>query len=124
VERVVVALGGNALLRRGAEDTYEEMYRAARAAAERVAQIATDGWEVVVTHGNGPQVGRILIQQDAAANGATYVDTFTSSIGHDACKLPGVAWVNGIVPNSVAFPLHPNQMGEQNMANQVLSALG
>src|SRR6266513_3750739 len=67
VERVVVALGGNALLRRGAEDTYEEMYRAARAAAERVAQIAADGWEVVVTHGNGPQVGRILIQQEAAA---------------------------------------------------------
>jgi carbamate kinase len=67
VSRVVVALGGNALLRRGAEDTYEEMYRAARGAAERIADIAADGWEVVVTHGNGPQVGRILIQQEAAA---------------------------------------------------------
>jgi carbamate kinase len=67
MERVVVALGGNALLRRGAEDTYEEMYRAARGAAERIAEIAAEGWEVVVTHGNGPQVGRILIQQEAAA---------------------------------------------------------
>src|SRR5215831_20920961 len=67
MERVVVALGGNALLRRGAEDTYDEMYRAARGAAERIADIAADGWEVVVTHGNGPQVGRILIQQEAAA---------------------------------------------------------
>jgi carbamate kinase len=67
MERVVVALGGNALLGRGAEDTYEEMYRAARGAAERIADIAADGWEVVVTHGNGPQVGRILIQQEAAA---------------------------------------------------------
>ncbi len=67
MERVVVALGGNALLRRGAEDTYEEMYAAARAAAEQVADIAAAGWEVVVTHGNGPQVGRILIQQEAAA---------------------------------------------------------
>jgi carbamate kinase len=67
MERVVVALGGNALLRRGADDTFEEMYRAARAAAEQIAQIAEDGWEVVVTHGNGPQVGRILIQQEAAA---------------------------------------------------------
>jgi lysophospholipase L1-like esterase len=65
-----------------------------------------------------------VISQQAAANGATYVDTFTSSIGHDACKPPGVAWVNGIVPNSVAYPLHPNQAGEQNMANQVLIALG
>src|SRR5688572_6946215 len=67
MERVVVALGGNALLRRGADDTFEEMYRAARGAAERIAEIASDGWEVVVTHGNGPQVGRILIQQEAAA---------------------------------------------------------
>src|SRR6266704_5464724 len=65
-ERVVVALGGNALLRRGAQDTYEEMYAAARTAAERVADIAAAGWEVVVTHGNGPQVGRILLQQEAA----------------------------------------------------------
>ncbi|HUL86121.1 MAG TPA: carbamate kinase [Actinomycetota bacterium] len=67
MERVVVALGGNALLRRGAEDTYEEMYRAARLAAERIVDLAEEGWEVVVTHGNGPQVGRILIQQEAAA---------------------------------------------------------
>jgi carbamate kinase len=67
VERVVVALGGNALLRRGADDTFGEMAAAARAAAERIAEIAADGWEVVVTHGNGPQVGRILLQQEAAA---------------------------------------------------------
>jgi carbamate kinase len=66
LERVVVALGGNALLRRGAEDTYEEMYRAARLAAERIADIASAGFEVVLTHGNGPQVGRILLQQEAA----------------------------------------------------------
>ncbi len=65
-----------------------------------------------------------VLKQQAAANNATFVDTWNSSIGHDACKAPGVAWVNGIVPNSVAFPLHPNQMGEQNMANQVLAALG
>jgi lysophospholipase L1-like esterase len=64
-----------------------------------------------------------VLQQAALANGATYVDTFTSSINHDACKLPGQAWVNGIVPNSIAFPLHPNLAGEQNMAKQVLAAL-
>jgi carbamate kinase len=66
VERVVVALGGNALLRRGADDTFAELQRAARRAAEAVADIAVAGWEVVVTHGNGPQVGRILLQQEAA----------------------------------------------------------
>ena len=62
----MVALGGNALLRRGEEDTFENMYRSARLAAERIADIASEGWEVVVTHGNGPQVGRILLQQEAA----------------------------------------------------------
>jgi carbamate kinase len=67
MERVVVALGGNALLRRGADDTFEEMYLAARVAAERIADIVAAGWEVVVTHGNGPQVGRILLQQEAAS---------------------------------------------------------
>ncbi len=66
MDRVVVAFGGNALLRRGADDTYEEMYAAARRAAEKVHEIASLGWEVVVTHGNGPQVGRILLQQEAA----------------------------------------------------------
>jgi carbamate kinase len=66
VRRAVIALGGNALLRRGEEDTAEEMRRSARFAAERIADVAAAGWEVVVTHGNGPQVGRILIQQDAA----------------------------------------------------------
>jgi carbamate kinase len=66
VERVVVALGGNALLHRGQEETAEAMRRSARHAAEVVADIAAAGWEVVVTHGNGPQVGLILIQQEAA----------------------------------------------------------
>jgi lysophospholipase L1-like esterase len=68
------------------------------------------------------QLNKVL-QSTAAANGATYVDTFTSSIGHDACKAPGTAWVNGFVPTSAAFPLHPNQAGEKNMAQQVLKAL-
>lgn len=62
-----------------------------------------------------------VIKQAAQSNNATYVDTFGSSIGHDACRPPGTAWVNGIIPTSPAFPLHPNQAGEQNMANQVLA---
>jgi hypothetical protein len=65
-----------------------------------------------------------LEAKEAGLNNATFVDTWNSSIGHDACKPPGVAWVNGIVPTSAAFPLHPNQMGEANMAKQVLTALG
>ena len=64
--RVVVALGGNALLRRGEDDTADVMRRNARLAAEKIADIAAAGWEVVITHGNGPQVGRILLQNEMA----------------------------------------------------------
>ena len=78
-----------------------------------------------ITYFNGleQQLNQVLAS-DAAAGNATFIDTWSSSIGHDACKPPGVAWVNGIVPNSVAFPLHPNQLGEANMARQVLATLG
>jgi carbamate kinase len=69
--RVVIALGGNALLRRGEDDAIEVMRRNARLAGERVADIATSGWEVVITHGNGPQVGRILLQNEAARDWVT-----------------------------------------------------
>jgi carbamate kinase len=43
------------------------MRKNARMAAERVAEVAEQGWEIVVTHGNGPQVGRILLQNEAAS---------------------------------------------------------
>ena len=63
-----------------------------------------------------------VLRQTAQANGATFVDTFSSSIGHDACQGSN-AWVNGLLPTSAAFPLHPNQTGEANMAKQVEGAL-
>ena len=64
-----------------------------------------------------------VLANAAAGNRATFVNTWNSSIGHDACKASGTAWVNGIVPTSAAFPLHPNKLGEQNMANQVQADL-
>ena len=60
----------------------------------------------------------------AAANHATFVDTYTASIGHDVCQAPGTKWVEGLIPTSPAAPFHPNQLGEQGMARQVLAALG
>jgi hypothetical protein len=60
----------------------------------------------------------------AAANNARFVDTYTASIGHDVCQAPGTKWVEGLIPTSPAAPFHPNQLGEQGMARQVLAALG
>ena len=59
--RVVVALGGNALLRRGEPLTAENQRRNVEVAAEAVAPLALEH-ELVITHGNGPQVGLLALQ--------------------------------------------------------------
>ncbi|MGZ4241184.1 MAG: carbamate kinase [Actinomycetota bacterium] len=63
--RVVVALGGNAILRRGERGTVTEQRAAVREACDGIARLATEGHELVITHGNGPQVGRLMLQDEA-----------------------------------------------------------
>jgi len=60
----------------------------------------------------------------AAANGATFADTYQATIGHDACRSASVKDVEGLIPSSPAYPFHPNRRGEQAMARAVLAALG
>jgi carbamate kinase len=62
--RVVVALGGNALLRRGEAAGAETQRTNVATAVAAIAELARDH-EVVVTHGNGPQVGLLALQSDA-----------------------------------------------------------
>jgi hypothetical protein len=54
--------------------------------------------------------------------GSTYVGLYGPSVGHDACQLPGVRWVEPLVPLSPAAPVHPNALGMQKMAAVVLAA--
>ena len=65
-----------------------------------------------------------MLAAQAEAGNATYVDTYGDSIGHDFCQPTGVKWVEGLVPTAPAAPVHPNALGEQAMARQVLAALG
>jgi carbamate kinase len=60
----VVALGGNALTRAGQSGTYEGQTHNARTMARTVLAIRRSGWNVVIVHGNGPQVGNLAIQQE------------------------------------------------------------
>jgi carbamate kinase len=64
--RVVVALGGNAILQRGEHGSANEQRAAVREACEGLGELAAAGHDLVVTHGNGPQVGALMIQQHAA----------------------------------------------------------
>jgi carbamate kinase len=63
--RVVVALGGNAILRRGEHGTINEQRAAIREACQGIASICSEGHDLVLTHGNGPQVGRLMLQDEA-----------------------------------------------------------
>jgi len=69
--RVVVALGGNALLRRGQQLSAENQRANARAACKALAPVALEH-ELVLSHGNGPQVGLLALQGSAY----TAVDTY------------------------------------------------
>jgi carbamate kinase len=64
--RTLIALGGNALIREGERGTWSEQQANALAAARGIARLARAGHEIVLTHGNGPQVGRLALQADAA----------------------------------------------------------
>jgi carbamate kinase len=67
VVRVVVALGGNALSPAAGSGDVHEMRAALATTAEALVDLVAGGVGLVVTHGNGPQVGRILLQQEYAA---------------------------------------------------------
>jgi carbamate kinase len=64
---LVIALGGNAIQQPGQDGTFEEQLFNVDGAARRIANLVAAGHRVVVTHGNGPQVGNLLIQNEAAA---------------------------------------------------------
>ncbi len=63
---VVMALGGNAILSRGERGTVEEQTFNLAKTAQTIFEVADEGMSVVITHGNGPQIGAILIQNEAA----------------------------------------------------------
>lgn len=62
---VVLALGGNAIKKAGEAGTPEEQLRNVDITAKQIAAITEAGYRVILTHGNGPQVGSLLIQQEA-----------------------------------------------------------
>jgi carbamate kinase len=64
----VVAVGGNALIKDKNHQTVPDQYQAAAETMKHIANMIVDGWDVVVTHGNGPQVGFILRRSELASH--------------------------------------------------------
>ena len=65
-----------------------------------------------------------MLANQAAANGATLVNWYGASIGHDACKSTLVRWVEPLVPTNPAAPIHPNLAGMRGGANVLVAAVG
>jgi carbamate kinase len=70
--RIVIALGGNALLRRGEPMTTDRQRANVKIAAQAIAPLAAAGNGIVVVHGNGPQVGLLSLQAESYAGAAPY----------------------------------------------------
>ena len=62
----VVAIGGNSLIKDSQHQTVPDQFAATRETARHIAEMVEMGWNVVVTHGNGPQVGFILLRSELA----------------------------------------------------------
>jgi len=65
-ETIVIALGGNALMRRDEKGTFDEQYHNIQIAVVEVVDLIEKGYKVVLTHGNGPQVGATLLRHNMA----------------------------------------------------------
>ena len=67
MKKLVIALGGNALQKAGKPATAQAQLEVVEKTSEYIADIVERGYEVIVAHGNGPQVGRIVIQNEVAS---------------------------------------------------------
>jgi lysophospholipase L1-like esterase len=64
-----------------------------------------------------------MLRQNARTAGDGYVDTYTPSVGHDACTPEAGRWIEPLIPAAPAAPLHPNAVGEEGMADAVVQAI-
>jgi lysophospholipase L1-like esterase len=63
------------------------------------------------------------LRRAAQAAGDGYVDTYAASEGHDACSAPPSRWIEPLIPDAAAAPLHPNAVGERGMADAIVAAV-
>ncbi|MGH3414435.1 MAG: carbamate kinase [Marmoricola sp.] len=66
--RIVIALGGNAMTSPDGRARVEDQQQAITAACQHIADLVSAGHDVLITHGNGPQVGNLLLKNELAAN--------------------------------------------------------
>jgi len=109
----VIAVGGNALIRDGQRGTIAEQFENARETARHVAALVKDGWRVVLTHGNGPQVGFILLRSELVSE-----DAPVPRLTLDMAVADSVGGVGYIITNSLV-----NELGRLGLADRVVCVM-
>jgi lysophospholipase L1-like esterase len=96
----------------------------------RILPPAVGCWPVVpIAHGDVPYLDGIqqqlttMMATQARENGAWFIDAYAHSLGHDSCQAPLAKWVEGILPTSPAYPVHPNEYGMRAVADLTLDVL-
>lgn len=98
MEKIVIALGGNALQSRNTEPTAEGQLEVVKKTCERIADISSRGYEVAIVHGNGPQVGRILLASETAKD-------VTPAMPFDVCGAMSQGYIGYHIQQSLKYAL-------------------
>jgi carbamate kinase len=97
-QKIVVALGGNALQSGNGPATAEAQLEVVKHTCERIAEIVESGYEVGVVHGNGPQVGRILLASETAKD-------VTPAMQFDVCGAMSQGYIGYHLQQALKFAL-------------------
>ena len=97
-EKIVVALGGNALQSGKSEATAEAQLAVVKETCEGIADLSEKGYEVAVVHGNGPQVGRILLASETAKD-------VTPAMPFDVCGAMSQGYIGYHLQQALRFAL-------------------
>jgi carbamate kinase len=120
--RLVIAFGGNALIREHERGTWTEQSAHALVAARAIARVARSH-EVVLTHGNGPQVGALALQQQLGEAEAEATRARGLAEG-DATKAKGLAEAEAIGARAEALARNQEAVIAQQIAEQLPQIVG
>ncbi|MBC1435339.1 carbamate kinase [Listeria rocourtiae] len=110
-KRVVIALGGNAILQPNQEATFENQLKNVEDSCAKIAEITEAGHKVIVTHGNGPQVGNILRQNEEAKE-------YVPALPIDACSAESQGFIGYMMEQSLK-----NELARKKIPTNVITLL-
>lgn len=110
-KRVVIALGGNAILQPNQEATFENQLKNVEDSCAKIAEITEAGHKVIVTHGNGPQVGNILRQNEEAKE-------YVPALPIDACSAESQGFIGYMMEQSLK-----NELARKKLPTNVITLL-